>query len=51
MKVLIINFNRLLLPVKLAEFCANRGLSPVFIDNNSDYPPLLEYYKQLNMKL
>lgn len=46
MKVLIINFNRLTLPVKLAEWCAARGCEPVFIDNNSTYPPLLEYYER-----
>lgn len=44
MKVLIINRNRLTLPVKLADWCAARGLEPWFIDNASDYPPLLEYY-------
>jgi hypothetical protein len=44
MKCLIINFNRLALPSKLADWCANHGLEPIFIDNNSDYPPLLEYY-------
>lgn len=43
-KALIINFNRISLPVKLALWCANHGLEPVFIDNNSDYPPLLKYY-------
>lgn len=45
MKVLIIVFNRLIYPVKTAEWVALRGCEPVFIDNNSDYPPLLEYYK------
>jgi len=45
MKCLIINFNRLLLPVRLAEWVAQRGVEPVFIDNNSTYPPLLEYYQ------
>jgi hypothetical protein len=45
MKALIINFNRISLPVKLADFCANHNIDPIFVDNNSDYPPLLEYYK------
>lgn len=45
MMVFIINYNRLLLPVKMAKWCYLFGLEPVFIDNNSDYPPLLEYYK------
>ena len=44
MKVLIINFNRLTLPAALADWVAARGCEPVFIDNNSDYPPLLDYY-------
>ena len=45
MKALIIVFNRLELPKKMAEFLSAHGISPVFVDNNSDYPPLLEYYK------
>ena len=44
MKVLIINYNRLKLPVKLADWVFLRGCDPVFIDNASDYRPLLEYY-------
>lgn len=43
MKCLIITYNRLTLPVNLANFVAKRGCEPVFIDNRSDYPPLLEY--------
>ena len=46
MKVLVLVYNRLVLPVKLAEWVSERGCEPVFIDNNSDYPPLLEYYKK-----
>jgi hypothetical protein len=45
MKALIIVFNRLNLPVKMADFLFAHGISPIFIDNNSNYPPLLEYYK------
>lgn len=45
MKALIITYNRLYLPVKMADFLFAHGVDPVFIDNNSDYPPLLEYYK------
>jgi hypothetical protein len=45
MKVLIINFNRLILPVRMANWLAERGCEPIFIDNNSTYPPLFEYYK------
>jgi hypothetical protein len=44
MKVLIINYNRLLLPSKLADWVFKRGCEPIFIDNNSDYKPLLNYY-------
>ena len=44
MKCLIITYNRLTLPVSLANFVAQRGCEPVFVDNHSDYPPLLEYY-------
>lgn len=44
MKALIIVFNRLQLPVKLATFLANHNITPVLIDNNSDYPPLMDYY-------
>lgn len=45
MKCLIIVYNRLHLPVKMADFLFAHGISPIFVDNNSDYPPLLEYYK------
>jgi len=44
MKVFIINFNRLTLPSKMADWLSVRGCEPIFIDNHSDYPPLLEYY-------
>lgn len=46
MRVLIINYNRLGLPKKLADWCFNHGVDPVFIDNHSDYKPLLAYYKK-----
>lgn len=44
MKAFIINFNRLTLPVKMADWLAQMGCEPIFIDNNSDYEPLLQYY-------
>jgi hypothetical protein len=44
MKALIINYNRLTLPAAMADWLAARGCEPVFIDNASTYPPLLEYY-------
>ena len=45
-KALIINFNRISLPIQLAYWCFNNGLEPLIVDNNSDYPPLIEYYEQ-----
>lgn len=45
MKALIITYNRLNLPVNMAGFLYSHGIDPIFIDNNSDYPPLLEYYR------
>lgn len=44
MKALLINYNRLQLPVKMANWLNNHNIEPVFIDNASDYPPLMEYY-------
>jgi hypothetical protein len=44
MKALIINYQRVTLPSRLADWLAAAGCTPVFIDNNSTYPPLLEYY-------
>ena len=43
-KCLIINYQRITLPLQLANFVHNHGIEPVIIDNNSDYPPLLEFY-------
>lgn len=44
MKALLINYNRITLPMQMALWCQNHHIEPVIIDNNSDYPPLLEYY-------
>ena len=44
MLCLIINYNRLEYPRNLADWALIHGLEPVFIDNNSDYKPLLDYY-------
>lgn len=42
----IINYNRLTLPRAMADYLASTGtVQPIFVDNCSDYPPLLEYYK------
>lgn len=45
MKCLIINYNRITLPVNLAFWAYTNGLDPVIVDNNSTYQPLLDYYK------
>ncbi len=44
MKVLIINFNRLTLPRRMAEWLSKHGCEPIFIDNASTYQPLRDYY-------
>ncbi|KKK59817.1 hypothetical protein LCGC14_3030560, partial [marine sediment metagenome] len=41
----IINYNRLTLPSKMADYLAGCNVKVVIVDNNSDYPPLLEYYE------
>jgi hypothetical protein len=45
MIALIINFNRITLTVKTCDWIFNHGITPVIVDNNSSYRPLLEYYK------
>lgn len=35
----------------MADFLFSHGIDPVFVDNNSDYPPLLEYYKTTPFKV
>ena len=45
MKAIIIMFNRLTWPKKLAEFLSDTGCEVVLADNGSTYPPLLEWYK------
>ena len=44
-KTYIINFNRLTYLRDMVEWCISRKLEPIVVDNASDYPPLLEYYK------
>lgn len=51
MKVVIINFNRLTLMKNLAEWCAANNLDVIILDNNSDYPPLLDYYASCPFKV
>lgn len=46
--VLIINYNQLHFLQKQVDFYIKRGFSNIIIvDNNSSYPPLLEYYKEI----
>lgn len=46
--IIIINYNQLEYLKKNIEFYKKRGFkSIVIIDNNSTYPPLIEYYKSL----
>lgn len=45
MKAYIINFNRLTYLRNMVEWCLAHDLEPVVVDNHSDYPPLLAYYK------
>lgn len=51
MKVLIINFNRLTLTRNTCEWCVEHGLVPIILDNNSDYPPLLDFYNNSPFKV
>jgi hypothetical protein len=44
MKAYIISHNRLALTVNMANWLADFA-EPVIVDNDSDYPPLLEYYE------
>ena len=48
----IINYNRLTLPRNIANYLMEcDGIIPIIIDNNSDYPPLLEYYEKTPHKV
>lgn len=50
--VIIINFNQLYYLKQLVDFLVSREFSKiVIIDNNSDYPPLIEYYKELGNRV
>lgn len=45
MIALIINFNRLTYPKTMVEWCKAHQLTPIIVDNHSDYGPLLDWYK------
>jgi len=51
MKVFIIMFNRLTWPRQLAEQLSYKGCEVILIDNNSTYPPLLEWYENCPYKV
>ena len=42
----IINYQRLTLPSKIADYLAACDVRVIILDNNSDYEPLLEYYEE-----
>jgi len=47
MKAFVINRNQLHFTAKMADWLAVQdGVTPIIIDNNSDYPPLLEWYDE-----
>lgn len=50
--ILIINFNQLFYLRQLVNFLITRGFENIIIiDNNSTYPPLLDYYKGIQKKV
>jgi hypothetical protein len=51
--VFIINFNRLTLPKNICEYLSDNDTQcePIILDNNSDYPPLLEWYEGCPFKV
>lgn len=50
MNCYIINFNRLKWPKQMAIDLADRDFTPIFLDNNSTYPPLLDWYDSSDCK-
>lgn len=50
--VIIINFNQLHYLKQLVDFLLIRNFKNIIIiDNKSDYPPLLDYYREINNKV
>lgn len=50
--IIINNFNRLTTLLKLIDALSQRGYDNIYIiDNNSTYPPLLEYYEKCPYKI
>ena len=50
-KAFIIMFNRLTPAKAMAEYMSDTGCEVILIDNNSTYPPLLEWYKTCPYKV
>lgn len=50
-KTFIINFNRLTLPRAMAEWLTTRGCHVIFIDNQSTYKPLLDWYHETGQRV
>lgn len=44
-------FNRITWPKNMAQFLSDTGCEVILIDNNSTYPPLLEWYKTCPYKV
>jgi len=44
MRVYIINYNRLTYLRQMVEWCKAHGLTPIIVDNDSNYKPLHDYY-------
>ncbi len=50
--IIIINYNQLFYLKKLVNFLKDRGFENIIIiDNQSDYPPLLDYYNTIESKV
>lgn len=51
MNAFLVMHNRLEWPRKMAEFLSDTGCNVILIDNQSSYPPLLEWYKSCPYKI
>lgn len=51
MKVYINNRNLLTWPKAMSDVLVSQGHEPVFVDNDSTYPPLLDFYEETPLKV
>lgn len=51
MVAFIINYNRLFLPKKIADYLVECNIEPIIVDNNSTYQPLLDFYSETTYKI